>query len=252
MMTDAYVWAVGLGGLGAILGSFIATLVIRWPEGRSVMRGRSGCDGCGATLTAVDLVPIASFLAVRGRCRRCGASIDRRHPAIELAAAAVGASAGWVAPSMTGVAGAAFGWLLLALAALDLAAWWLPDRLTATLAAAGFATGLAGIDPSLGERLIGGGAGFAGLALTGWSYRRLRGRDGLGGGDPKLFGAIGLWLGWRVLPAVLLVACLVGLGVVGWRLATGRRVDGGDAMPLGALLAIAAYPAWLSVIALPR
>uniref|UniRef100_UPI001574FAF9 prepilin peptidase n=1 Tax=Sphingomonas bacterium TaxID=1895847 RepID=UPI001574FAF9 len=155
-----------------------------------------------------------------------------------------------VAPGVEGVVGAVFGWLLLALAALDLAAWWLPDRLVAPLAFAGVAGGLAGFDPPLADRLIGGAGGFVLLWLVANGYRRLRGRVGLGGGDPKLFGAIGLWLGWRPLPAVLLVAALTGLGTVGFRWWRGEAVTRADALPLGALLAVAAFPAWLLMIAL--
>lgn len=246
--TDAMVWAVGLGLLGAILGSFVATLVVRWPAGRSVLHGRSACDGCGRTLAPPELVPLISFAGQRGRCGTCGTAIDRRHPVIELLALGIGVAAGWVGSGPVAIAGAVFGWLLLALAALDLAALWLPDRLTGALAVGGLATGWLGVVPPLTERVIGGVAGFASLWLIGWSYHRLRGRQGLGGGDPKLFGAIGLWLGWRALPAVLLLACLLGLGMVAWRLLTRRAVSGGDAMPLGTLLAVAAYPAWLVMI----
>lgn len=240
--------SVLLGLLGLILGSFIATLVLRWPEGRTV-RGRSACDGCGRTLTPRELVPLLSAALQRGRCRRCGARIDPLHWRIELAAGLIGTSAGAVAGA-EGVAGSAFGWLLLTLAALDLRAWWLPDRVTATLALAGLAAGLFGLAPPLLDRLTGGVAGFALLWLVARGYRRLRGREGMGGGDPKLFGAIGLWLGWAMLPAVLLVASLLGLGVALFRHLTGRTVARTDALPLGALLAAAAYPAWIIMVAL--
>uniref|UniRef100_UPI000A621214 prepilin peptidase n=2 Tax=Sphingomonadaceae TaxID=41297 RepID=UPI000A621214 len=72
-MTDAIIWAVGLGLLGAIAGSFLATIAVRWPAERSVARGRSACDGCGRALTARDLVPLLSWVATRGRCGACGA-----------------------------------------------------------------------------------------------------------------------------------------------------------------------------------
>ena len=241
--------AVALGLLGAITGSFIATLVVRWPAGRSVAAGRSACDGCGKPLGVAELVPLLSFALQRGRCRACRAPIARFHPAIELAAAAIGASAGWVAPGWEGLAGATFGWLLLALGALDLAAFWLPDTLTLPLAGAGVATLLLGLPPASSERLIGGAAGFLLLWLVAHGYRRVRGRAGLGGGDPKLFGAIGLWLGWSMLPGVLLAASLAGLGYVGWRALVRRPVARSDALPLGALLALAAYPAWLLMVA---
>jgi len=247
-MSEAFVWAIGLGVLGAIVGSFLATLVIRWPQERSVLRGRSACDGCGRTLQPRDLVPLVSALWLRGQCRTCGARIDPRQMRIELAAAVIGALAGGVAPGLEGMTGAMFGWLLLTLAALDMAELWLPDPLTASLALAGIAAGLAGFDPSLTDRIIGGLAGFASLWLIAFGYRLLRGRDGMGGGDPKLFGAIGLWLGWRMLPSVLLLASLVGLGIVLFARLRGRAMAADHPLPLGALLAIAAYPAWLVMV----
>lgn len=233
--------------LGAIVGSFIATLVVRWPEGRSVVAGRSACDGCGRTLRAWELVPLASALALRGRCSACGGQIDPVHGRVELACLAVGLSAGLAAPWPQAAAGAVFGWLLVALAALDWRHFWLPDRLTAALALGGLASvGVA--PPDLTERLIGGAAGFGSLWVIAEVYRRVRGREGMGGGDPKLFGAIGLWIGWRLLPSVLVVAGMVGLGVVLFRRWRGEAVAGDAALPFGALLAVAAYPAWLLMV----
>jgi len=84
--------AIG-AGLGLVAGSFLAAASTRWPEGRSVLRGRSACDACGAQLRAWELVPLLSWAIQRGRCRRCGAKIDPRYPAIELAAAMLGAVA---------------------------------------------------------------------------------------------------------------------------------------------------------------
>jgi leader peptidase (prepilin peptidase)/N-methyltransferase len=242
-------WPAGLALLGAIVGSFLATVAIRWPQERSALRGRSECDACHRPLTARDLVPLFSALATRGRCRTCGARIDPRHWQVELAAALVGLSAGLVAPAPLALAGAVFGWLLLVLAAIDAAEFWLPDELTLSLATGGVVTGLLLAPPSLTERLIGGVAGFASLWLIATGYRLLRGREGLGGGDPKLFGAIGLWLGWRMLPAVLLIAALVGLGVAAVAMLRGRDVAADTALPFGTFLAIAAYPAWLVMIA---
>lgn len=243
-----WTWPIGLGVLGAIVGSFLATLVIRWPQERSVVGGRSACDGCGRTLRAFELVPLISAFAARGRCRTCGAPIDPRHWQIELGCLALGMISGFAVSGPAGVAGAVFGWLLLASAALDVAEFWLPDRLTATLAVAGVAS-IAVAPPAWPDRVIGGVAGFASLWLIAFAYRRLRGRDGLGGGDPKLFGAIGLWVGWAMLPFVLLLACVVGLGSVLVARLRGQGVTGGDWVPFGALMAIAAYPVWLVMIA---
>ena len=243
-----WAWPAGLGLLGAIAGSFLATLVIRWPQGRSAMAGRSACDGCGRTLNAWELAPLASAVAARGRCRACDAAIDPRHWQIELGCAALGIVSGIAVPGPVGVAGAVFGWLLLALAALDVAELWLPDMLTAALALAGLVS-IAVAPPGWPDRLIGGVAGFAALWLVGAGYRLLRGREGLGGGDPKLLGAIGLWVGWAMLPFVVLLACLVGLAAVFLAAMQGNRVAATDRLPLGALMAIAAYPVWLVMVA---
>lgn len=155
----------------------------------------------------------------------------------------IGAAALFVAPGWSGAGGALFGWLLLTLAALDVEHFWLPNALTGTLAAAGL--GFALVENDLASRLIGAAAGFGSLALIAWSYRALRKRDGMGAGDPKLLGAIGLWLGWEPLPFVLLGACLVGLLVVLAMRLRGGTIDGAMKMPLGALLALGAFPVWV-------
>jgi leader peptidase (prepilin peptidase)/N-methyltransferase len=238
-------WAAAGFILGAIMGSFLATAAIRWPAGGRVTRGRSACDRCGRTLGPVELIPIAGFLIGRGRCRTCGGSIDRRHLMIEIAAALIGAVSFAVAPGPVGIAGAVFGWLLLLLGTLDVEHFWLPDRVTWLLALLGIAAGAAGIPPFPNDRLIGLAAGFVALWTVGALYRLLRKREGLGGGDPKLLGAIGAWLGWAALPYVLLLAGLVGIGAVFMARARGETVVRTTRVPLGALLAVAAWPIWI-------
>lgn len=238
---------IAAGGLlGAILGSFIATLLVRWPKGRSVVHGRSACDGCGAPLSALRLIPILSYAAQRGRAACCGAAIDRYHPLAEIAGAAIGAlSFAVAADPFHALAGAIFGWLLLALALLDARHFWLPDRLTLVLALAGVAAGVADMPPTLADRLIGGAAAFLLFAGIRHGYRLLRHRDGMGGGDVKLFGAIGLWLGWGLLPVVLLGATLAGLlwGIL--QSGRGRELSGASSVPFGSCLALAAWGGWL-------
>lgn len=242
------IWALaGLVG-GAIAGSFIATVAIRWPQGRSATRGRSACDACGRSLGPVDLIPLIGYLIRRGRCRTCDAPIDIRHPLIEIAAAVIGATALIAAPGIEGAAGALFGWLLLLLAVLDIEHYWLPDRLTLTLALLGLAGGTLGLSPSLVDRAIGAAAGFVSLFLIALAYRAVRKREGMGGGDPKLLGAIGAWLGWAALPFVLLLASLIGLGAVAFGMARGRGVSATHRVPFGALMAVAAYPIWLVML----
>jgi len=228
---------------GLLLGSFIATLVLRWPEGRSVL-GRSQCDTCRRPLGVGDLVPLLSVLWLHGRCRQCGAAIDVFHSRVEIASAAIGALALAVMPGTGGWLWALFGWLLLPLALLDARHFWLPDRLNALLAV----TGLLLAGPLLGtpllDRWIGALAGGLGLAMIAWAYRRARGGDGMGGGDPKLAAAIGAWLGWQALPLMLLLASL---GGVAWALVTHQRK--GDAplasrrVPFGLFACAAAWAA---------
>ncbi|UYY78286.1 prepilin peptidase [Sphingomonas sp. R1] len=238
-------WPILLAVLGAVFGSFIATLAIRWPEGRSVARGRSACDSCEAPLRAAELVPVLSFLFQRGRCRHCHAMIPPSHWLTELVGLAIGLVAGLIAPGLDGVAGAVFGWLLLALAALDLAAFWLPNSLNLALAGTGLLAGTLGLTPGLIERVAGGVLGFAVLWMVAWGYQRLRGRQGLGGGDPKLFGAIGCWLGWPALAMVLLAASLIGLAAVLGMRSAGRQVRATDRLPFGIMLAAGAWAVWI-------
>lgn len=244
-MAEPWIWPALLGALGLVFGSFIATIAVRWPARRSVADGRSACDACGDTLSAYELVPVLSYVVLRGRCASCRAPIRPIHVTVELLALAVGVAAGCAAPGAEGAAGAVFGWLLLALAALDLEAFWLPNELTGALAATGVISGI-WFDPGMLERLIGGAGGWAALMFVASAYRVLRGKDGLGGGDPKLFGAIGLWLGWQALPVVLLAACAIGLvGVLAMRLG-GRKLGMQDRVPLGVLLAVAGFGVWLA------
>ncbi|HEV2567775.1 A24 family peptidase [Sphingomonas sp.] len=234
---------------GAIVGSFLATAAIRWPAGEQAASGRSRCDHCRRTLSPFDLIPIVSFLVRRGRCASCGKAIDRKHLLIEIASAAIGGLSFSLAPGLAGVGGAVFGWGLLLLAVLDVEHFWLPDRATGTLTLLAIAFGAAGAAPFPNDRLIGMAAGFLSLWLIGRAYRLVRKREGLGGGDPKLFGAIGAWLGWAALPTVFLLAGLAGIGSALLARARGEAISATTSLPLGALLAVAAWPVWLFLFA---
>jgi len=237
---------VGLG-LGAIIGSFLGAIILRWPRGESVLRGRSRCDACGRTLGARDLVPIVSGLLARGRCRRCGGRIDPAHLLAEVGAALIAGLAFWLTPNLL-AAGllTVGGWLLLTLAILDARHHWLPDALTLPLAALGLTLGEWVLPAPFPDRALGALVGYALLALLAFAYRRLRGREGLGLGDAKLLGALGGWLGWAILPLLLLLASLAALG---WALLLrlrGRAIDAGTALPFGTFLCLATVPAaWL-------
>ena len=243
-MSDAAGAALGLL-LGLAIGSFLATVLIRWPQGRSVAAGRSACDNCGRTLEARDLVPILSWSLARGKCRTCGARIDRRHLAAEAGAAMIGVAAVLAHPLPLAGVTAILGWWLFLLAALDLEHEWLPDRLTLPLLVAGLAAAWGGFGAPLPDRLVGAATGFVSLFAIAALYRAVRARDGLGGGDPKLFAALGAWLGWEQLPLVLVGAGLLGLAALALKRLRGEAVTATDRLPLGTLMACAAWPIWL-------
>jgi leader peptidase (prepilin peptidase)/N-methyltransferase len=234
-------WPLAGAGLGLIAGSFIALVTARWPQGLPIT-GRSRCDACGRPLRAFELVPLISFLIQRGRCRQCGSGIAPRHLAIELAAAAIGAALLWRLPAPQGLLLALAGWWLLTLMVLDAEHFWLPDALTLPLVP------LALLVPGapLAERLWGAGLGFVGLWLVGWIYRARSGRDGLGGGDPKLLAGLGALLGGWALPLLVTGAAALGLALAGWDHVRGRTVSATTRLPLGALLAaVALFLLWL-------
>ena len=226
-----------LGGLlGVVLGSFAATLLLRWPQGLKISAGRSRCDSCLRRLHPLELVPLASYLALRGRCRTCRSPIGRLSPTIELLAGLTGAACFALRVPLL----APFLLTLLTLAAFDLLCLWLPTALV--VVAAGFALLAPPLVEGLGvgDRLAGGFAGFAVLAAVAFAFRRLTGRTGLGGGDPRLFGAIGLWCGPLQLPLLLLIAC--GIGFVAYA-ARGRLASNGKAveLPFGTYLCAATF-----------
>jgi len=242
---NPWIGAVAGALLGAIVGSFLATILVRWPAGQSALGGRSRCDTCAAPLRPRDLIPLVSFALARGRCRGCGAAIDPRHPAMELAAAMVGAAALIAHAPPLALVTAGFGWALLLLIALDAEHHWLPDRLTLPLIPLGLAAAWAGFGPPLAERALGAALGWLVLSALAWGYRALRAREGLGGGDPKLLAALAAWLGVWQLPFLLLGAGLLGLGAVALLRLRGAAVTATSRLPLGALMALAAWPLWL-------
>lgn len=238
--------AVLLGLLGLIAGSFLAAVTVRLPRDEDMVFGRSRCMSCERTLAPWHLVPVISWLALRGRCGRCRALISPRYVLIELAAGAIGV---WSAlHGQTGLeiaATALLGWQLLLIAVVDGENFWLPDILTLPLIGTGLlaATAVAQAVPL--SQMIGTAAGFGLLWLIAWIYKRIRERDGLGGGDPFLFAGAGAWLGWTGLPSALLWACAVGFSVVLTLLLTRGRVSGTDRLPFGTFLTVGIWLTWL-------
>ena len=232
--------SVGLA-LGLVAGSFLATLILRWPEGRSVLHGRSACDGCGRILQPWELVPVLSALFQRGKCRGCCAAIDPLHWQIELACGVIGVAAAMLTPFPQALGWMLAGWVLLTLAVLDARHYWLPDALTLGLAFLGLTIGPWLTGGALVDSVIGAVAGYGVLMAVALFYRALRGREGLGLGDAKLLGALGAWMGWQALPMLVFFASALALLWTAWQAAISRKQPYAATMlPLGTFLCIAA------------
>lgn len=235
-----------MGALGAIVGSFLALVTVRLPLDEDVVVTPSHCRSCQQRLAPWRMIPILSWLVARGRCALCQASISPRYILIEFAAAAIGVWAALAGSDLVFVAvSAILGWQLLLIALIDAENFWLPDILTWPLAA----TGLVAVAILTGgmpwPQLIGAVGGFVTLWTLAWLYKRLRHRDGLGGGDPFLFAGAGAWVGFLGLPTVLLYACIAGFAVVAAKLIIRRSVSGTDRLPFGTFLALGIWLTWL-------
>ncbi len=233
--------------LGLIFGSFIAAVTVRMPRDEDIVFGRSRCMSCGETLKPWHLVPVFSWLIQRGRCALCGAAVSPRYLLIECGAAAIGV---WAALAGAGdltwsIATAVLGWQLLLIALIDAENFWLPDELTLPLIATGLIAAAVIASGWPVDQMIGAVLGFVSLWLLAEAYRRVRGRQGMGSGDPILFGAVGAWVGWQGLPSTLLWACAVGFSVVLTLLITRRTVSATDRLPFGTFLAIGLWLTWL-------
>jgi len=211
----------------------------------------SACPGCGAGISPQHNVPVLGFLWLRGRCPKCGYKISPRYPVVEAAAAVLALVVAYVlGPTWQTLAALGFTWMLLALTLIDLDHKLLPDSMTLPLLWAGLIVnalptgGAALFAPSLHSAVIGAIAGYLALWTVFQLFKLITGKEGMGYGDFKLLAAIGAWLGWQLLPLVILVSAVVG-SVVG----IGMIVFGGRSsqaqIPFGPYLAAAGWIALL-------
>jgi leader peptidase (prepilin peptidase)/N-methyltransferase len=232
--------------LGPVIGSLLLTMALRYPGLKGFAFGRSACPACHATIAPRDLVPLVSWLSLRGRCRSCAATIGWEYPGAELAAAAI---ALWAATAVSGWllwVSCGLGWVLLVLSLIDLRTYRLPDFLTFPTLFAGLGVAAWAWPSALPDHLIGAMLGYGVVAGIGWLYRLLRGRDGIGLGDAKLLAAGGAWLSWQALPGVVFVAALLALAAALLGRATGRiPLEAATRIPFGPYLAAAIWLAWL-------
>ncbi|MBK6803650.1 MAG: prepilin peptidase [Betaproteobacteria bacterium] len=191
-----------------------AELAGREPEAKpryDLVVPRSACPACGHAITAIENVPVVSWLALRGRCRACKAPISPRYPVVELVAGALAVAAVWqFGAGWKGLAACAFLWTLLALAFIDADTQLLPDDLTLPLLWGGLVANLFGLFVPLASAVIGAIAGYLVLWAVYWLFKLVRGKEGMGYGDFKLLAALGAWLGWPMLPQIVLVSSVLG------------------------------------------
>lgn len=216
------------------------TAVAREATGRyNLLVPRSACPGCGHRISALENIPLASWIALRGKCSACGMRISPRYPIVEAAAGAIAAYAAWRYGASAAALGAAlFCWTLLALTVIDLDTQLLPDDLTLPLLWAGVLLNLSGTFAPLPAAVIGAVAGYLALWLVYWGFKLATGKEGMGYGDFKLLAAIGAWLGWQKLPMVILLSSVVG-AAIGIGLIVFARHGREKPIPFGPYLAVA-------------
>lgn len=224
---------------GSIIGSFLNVCIYRLPRGISVVRPPSACARCARTLSWYENVPVASYLALRGRCRTCDEPISLRYPIVEAITAAMFALAWWYyGPGLLLASRLVLGCALIVLFEIDREHQILPHAITLPGIVVGFAFSVftePGWQSSLGGIVVGGGI----LLAIGYAYYLVRHEEGLGMGDFKMLAMIGAFLGWRMTLMTLMMASLSG-SIVGVGLMATERGGMKTALPFGTFLAIGA------------
>ncbi|QNA98965.1 A24 family peptidase [Massilia sp. Se16.2.3] len=255
------------GLFGLLIGSFLNVVIHRVPKmmqresdnyvahesGKelphtdryNLMVPRSACPHCGHQISALENIPVVSWLALRGKCRNCKAPISPRYPAVELLTGILSALLVWTFGSgIAGLATLLFLYLLIAMTFIDFDTQLLPDDLTYPLLWAGLLVNLNGTFVPLRDAVIGAAAGYLVLWSVYWIFKLVRGKEGMGYGDFKLLAALGAWLGWQMLPAIILLSSVVG-AVVGISLIVFARRGRDNPIPFGPYLAAAGLIALL-------
>jgi leader peptidase (prepilin peptidase)/N-methyltransferase len=266
---------------GLLIGSFLNVVIYRVPKMMTresenyvahesgqplphtdrfdLMLPRSACPHCGHRITAAENIPVLSYLALRGKCSQCKAPISPRYPAIELLTGLLSGFLIWrFGAGLAGLAVLVFAYLLIAMTFIDADTQLLPDDLTLPLIWLGLLVNLNGTFVPLQEAVIGAAAGYLSLWAIFWLFKLATGKEGMGYGDFKLLAALGAWLGWKMLPVIILMSSVVG-AVVGIGLIVLARRGRDIPMPFGPYLAAAGMlsllygkplmQAWLGLLA---
>lgn len=206
---------------------------------------RSACPHCGHRISALENIPVFSYLALRGKCASCKAPISARYPAVELLTAALSALLIWrFGAGLAGLATLLFAYLLIAMTFIDADTQLLPDDLTLPLLWAGLLVNLNGTFATLPDAVLGAAAGYLILWTIYWLFKLATGKEGMGYGDFKLLAALGAWLGWGMLPMIILLSSVVG-AAVGIFLIVFTKRGRDNPIPFGPYLAAAGMIALL-------
>lgn len=253
--------------IGLVVGSFLNVVIVRLPKmlerewaqqcadlsaetletspPYNIIRPRSACVHCGHKITAMENIPLMSYVLLRGRCSRCKASISLRYPTVELLTAITSGYIAWhFGYGLAAFAALAFTWAMIALAFIDIDTQLLPNDITIPLLWAGLLVNLAGTFTDIGSAVLGAFAGYITLWSIYWAFKLLTRREGMGYGDFKLLAAIGAWLGWQMLPLVILVSSIAGTVVGVFFMVVSKR-GRHEPIPFGPYLAGSGFAALL-------
>jgi leader peptidase (prepilin peptidase)/N-methyltransferase len=252
---------------GLLIGSFLNVVIYRVPKmmqresdnyvasesGRDLphtdrfdlVMPRSACPHCGHQITALENIPVLSYLVLKGKCRACKAAISKRYPTVELITGALSGALIWhFGSGWAGLATLLFAYLLIALTFIDADTQLLPDDLSYPLLWAGLLVNLNGTLVPLRDAVIGAAAGYMALWSVYWAFKLATGKEGMGYGDFKLLAALGAWLGWAMLPTIILLSSVVG-ALVGIGLIVFTKHGRDKPIPFGPYLAAAGMIALL-------
>jgi len=250
-----------LGILGLLIGSFLNVVIYRLPkmmqresdnyvahesgkelphpERYNLILPRSACPHCGHQITALENIPVISYLVIGGKCSSCKAPISKRYPIIEAITGALSAFMIWhFGSGLAGLGAMVFVWFLVAMTFIDADTQLLPDDLTLPLLWGGLLLNIFSTFTSLESAVIGAAAGYLSLWAVYWLFKLATGKEGMGYGDFKLLAALGAWMGWSMLPLIILLSSAVG-AIIGLSMIALGKLGKGNPIPFGPYLAIA-------------
>lgn len=261
LLADPALFAVVAGVFGLLVGSFLNVVIHRLPvmmerdwaaqcaelrdeeapvfEPLSLARPRSRCPKCGHRISALENIPLLSWLVLRGKCKACAAPISARYPLVELLTGVLFAYSAWrFGFGVAGFGALCFVAALMALTWIDFDTQLLPDDITLPLLWLGLLLNVFSTYTDLKSAVIGAVAGYLSLWSVYWGFKLTTGKEGMGFGDFKLLAALGAWLGWQMLPLTILLSSFVG-ALIGLSMIVFAKQGRNVPIPFGPYLAIA-------------